>query len=381
MQSPSFRAGSEWSILRGAVRCRGLRRQRRRGPDNAVRSPAWIAAMFVCLAGATIGCEQQTPTSARVAGPREATSPVIRAGLTPAVAHSLTSTGLFPTVHTTRPGAPTEISSTLATHLAILFARDFLPKNQKLWEQERGARIDFEHLGPCGRVYYAESVAKSLPPNVPRYDLKNAQAPWWLVTLCGADEAPQFIVSVNAWDTDIRIADDKIVFPFVDGTSFVPEPVPADTSHRLLISPERAANMVSQLTGKRISAPPGLVVTPGVNPAESRWLVTTDDSAAVRLKKDPNTVTVTNRFYVGWHWGEDWGTGRAVSPAAGPEFGVGVAVGTQLARRDYYYYGAPIGQHVSRLGNDRKHSLAIHFRPNVAVSTEAVQGLAGTGGF
>lgn len=202
--------------------------------------------------------------------------------------------------HRPAKGAPREISKQKAWRLAEIWIRDFGPRLEETWEQERGAEIDWSQLERCGPTPYVASPFQAPPSHVP-LPVRRGVGPWWLVNFCATGE-PQINVAVSAWNTDLEIIGGELRFPSRAGNHFVPEPIPPTTEYpdTRLLSPARAKQMAREVTGMRPAGRPELVAQPFVKPQFAHWRIRLPSPARLKLRNGNGTVE-RSQVFVGSH--------------------------------------------------------------------------------
>lgn len=189
---------------------------------------------------------------------------------------------------------PDEISAAQAVELATVWVRDFGPMNQGFFERFHRAAIDFASVKPCGRTLYAATPYDVVPAAAPP-EIHNLFGPYWLVTFCSWAGIPQLSIGVAA-RTELTVSDGHLVFPRRAGNDFKPDAIPPAVS--LPLSPERAAELAFEMTGRRIAHVPTLLEPGrGIYPQGARWNVQLESS--VRLKTTSGRALLTDELYVG----------------------------------------------------------------------------------
>lgn len=230
------------------------------------------------LAWAAAGC---TDEGALPAAPVEAGQGSIARFVAPEVAAKLDADGKFVLGAAAAPVSlrHTTISKAQATEFAALFARDFGPFMRPTLESDRGRSIDFAHLTPCERVFYAEPPLPELPDAVSDVTRRD-YGPWYLVTLCDASGSAAVSVATSAYATDLRIVKGRLSFPAHHGGEFRITGIPI-TLGALPLPPEDAVRKASE-SGALVADVPRLVATIDDYPQMSRWKIKLDRTVTVR---------------------------------------------------------------------------------------------------
>lgn len=174
-----------------------------------------------------------------------------------------------------------QLTEARASQYAAIAARDFGPLTRSDIEKERGGRVDFSSLAPCGRTFYAESPLPDLPVEVSDA-ARRGYGPWWLVTLCQGGD-PAVSVATSAYNTHLTITDGKLRYPAVSGNEFWIIGIPHSLGH-LPLSPEEAVRFASTATGVAIAQVPRLLAPlprDGM-PHMSRWQLTLERPVTAR---------------------------------------------------------------------------------------------------
>lgn len=219
----------------------------------------WTTSISLLAVAGLLACSDRTPITAPL---QEVSKEQLLQALTPEAAANLTSDGhlqLAPPAETGRP----QISGALAGRLAVAAAKFNFPTNYQYFESQRGGRIDFQRLQPCGDPLYVTSPFDRLEND----DLSTSAHPWqkmvgpfWFVRLCGPAADPQMNVVVSAYsDLSVR-ADGHIEFPAIGGADMLSEGIPLGRSANELPSPEAAVVLAAAATGRRVNAAPLLVL-------------------------------------------------------------------------------------------------------------------------
>jgi len=213
------------------------------------------------------------------------------------LARSLSSSGQF-VLSGPSGGTFPELSEDRVRNIARLWVKQFFPWVRGSIEAARGEKIDASRLGVCSRIYYAESPYEPLDETVDGGAARRAYGPWWVVPLC-IKGAPQVLLGVASYATDIEILNDHILLPRFSGSEFVWRGIPPSVGE-LPVSPERAARLAAQRTGSRVASVPRLVMPHfrDGGPALARWELTLTPAVRVRTAQGEQPMTET-RLFVG----------------------------------------------------------------------------------
>lgn len=159
-----------------------------------------------------------------------------------------------------------------AERFAPAYVRTWAPVFGRIWEEDRGAPIDFEGLRVLGVTYTAESPYGQLPEEVHR-GVRNGFGPYHVVHL-GSGSAVEMIVAVAAYATYMRIDERGVVRTSpVGGDEFLYTVLPVGTE-RTHASAEAALLRVHRELGVQAARPPRLVSPWNhLHPAASFWRV------------------------------------------------------------------------------------------------------------
>lgn len=231
----------------------------------------WLA----CLVAAGVGCRD----SGTVAVERPATiqrSPSIElaSALTPNLALQLQG-GLLP-VGNGSTQAEIEISAGRAAELATIFARRFGPYNRTIYEKAAGP-IDFASLVAGPRVFLVHSPYQPLSAEYAKPSRK-AYGSYYVLNMLQSGR-PVLSVAVSALAGDVEVRGGRLIPPKYYGNEFIMLPLPPSIEYP--ITPERAAQLASEATGKRVKSPPLLIgTTDRWAPQYGRWQLALDGTAA-----------------------------------------------------------------------------------------------------
>jgi hypothetical protein len=232
----------------------------------------------------------------------DATGPVpptvLRAVPTSQAASSLNNQGQF-NLSGPAVGAR-ELSSTQALQIAAAWAREFAPKIRRTLERERGGPIAFNRLRPCGRPLYAESAFEPLPSDLPA-GIRRAYESKWLVGLCAGNEL-QVSLAIAAGAADLRVVDGAIQPGAERGGEFFSLGIPSTWESPVGLTPERAAQLVGQATGRRIARAPRLIAASprAAYPQGSTWEFELESPVLVRGASS-RVNRQTDRIHAGFH--------------------------------------------------------------------------------
>lgn len=254
---------------------------------------AHLAWTYSALLAAVVNCAP---------GENDTTAPVpptvLRAALTSNAASSLNEQGQFRLAGP--PVGARELSSTQAVQIAAAWARQFAPKIRRTLERERGGPIALERLTPCGRPLYAESAFEPLPADLPA-GIRRSYESNWLVGLCAGTEL-QVSLAIASGAADLAVVNGAIQPGAERGGEFFSLGVPSTWESPVGLAPERAAQLVSQATGRLITQAPKLVsASPrAAYPQGSTWEFELESSVAVRKGSRPVTEQA-GRIHTGFH--------------------------------------------------------------------------------
>jgi hypothetical protein len=188
------------------------------------------------------------------------------------------------------------VTEVQARQLATAWIRDFFPMVRGKLEADRGAKIDREKLTVCPRVYYADSPFETVDDTEDAGVARRAQGPWWLVQLC-VERVPEVLLGIAAYATSLWIEDGHVRMPRQAGAEFVWRGIRA-TLPEWPISPERAAHLVAQATGSRVSGVPRLVLPYFRDGAVfiARWELPLEHAVRVRSATNASGIDATKLF-------------------------------------------------------------------------------------
>jgi hypothetical protein len=244
------------------------------------RTPA-LSSLAFAIGASLAGCNGEVASPAP-----DVTREQVLEAVTPEVAQSVGPDGKFQLEPRPNTGRA-QISDTYAGDLAVALAKHNLPYLNEYFDGQRGKRISYQKLSACGQPIYAESPFQRLEiddVSMDAHPLQKALGPFWLVTLCVASE-PQMKIAVSAYSTSLYIGSNgEIVFPAVGGNDFIAEGVPIDESTDALPSAEAAVVLVANMTGRRITSIPRLIVPyyEDDSPLGARWQLRLDGVAHLR---------------------------------------------------------------------------------------------------
>jgi hypothetical protein len=207
----------------------------------------------------------------------------LRASVTGDAASAVSDAGKF-----VLPAPPitlaTQLTSVEATKLAVVWSQQFGPLLRSDLEGAHGGPIAFGNLEPCGRPLYGESAFEE-PPLDMLPSSRRAVGPWWFITLCQGD-TPTVSVAVSAWATELRIVDNRIVFPTNQGMEFSGHGIPLGHTGEYPVSPELAAVSAARQTGRRVASSPYLLApfNKRGHPGYARWHWRLEDTVVVKTE-------------------------------------------------------------------------------------------------
>lgn len=239
---------------------------------------------YALLAASLLSCQSDFPTAPQPTGNE------LRESLTGEAAIAVNDAGKF-VLPSPPPSLASVVSPGNASGLAVVWARQFGPLFRGNLEGVHGGSIGFNKLMACGRPLYARSAFEEPPLDV-LPSARRAVGPWWLITLCeGA--VPKVSVAVSAWATELKIENDRIVFPINSGMEFYGQGIPRGHSGEYPISPERAAVAAARQTGRRVSSVPILFADfrSRGHPGHARWAWQLDESVALRTHAGRSVAT------------------------------------------------------------------------------------------
>lgn len=180
-----------------------------------------------------------------------------------------------------------ELSSDQSRKLAIAAVRSWGPPTLLRLQQYHGAEIDIGALSPCGRVYYETAAYEPLGTGVYR-PVRVAYGPKWIVFFCGRSGDPEVSVSIASYGTYLSVRGRFIISDGPAGPEFHLSGIPL--GQEAPISPERAVQLVGDMSGRQVTEVPELVL-PGLAVAQlGLW----------RLVLDAPVTTVERRTGSRW---------------------------------------------------------------------------------
>ena len=200
--------------------------------------------------------------------------------LTGEAARSLGTDGRF-ILDTHQPDTRPVMSESQARAAAQFLANVLAPNLASDLQREHQGPIDFSSLKVCGPAYFARS------PFEPISDEHNEvwvyhYGSYWIVAACDGNNKPAISIAVAVNAVTFRQR--------ADGQWFVPPSpalilgIPPTWSGALPVSPEKAALLAAQLSGRRVATVPTLV-TPFTSeevPQGARWSFELDGDVAIR---------------------------------------------------------------------------------------------------
>lgn len=225
--------------------------------------------------------------------------------VTGAAAEALDASGHF------RMSAPPaadlpSISQTQAEELALALVHGAAPVGGLAGaEAERGTPISWTELSVCRRTLYALSSWLPLDASIVASPYGAATqrgfGPHYLVSLCEHGAVPALTIAVSAYSTDLSVENGDLVYPRVGGSWFQWRGVPRSQEAELGVGPERAVRAAAQLTGRKVTAVPDLIIPDrrdgGV--IDARWRISLDSLVTLRTKDSRESLTV-GKVYVRW---------------------------------------------------------------------------------
>lgn len=123
-------------------------------------------------------------------------------------------------------------------------------------EQDRGGRINWDALQPCGRTYRVSTSLGALPQYVPR-EYHRLTASQWVVAFCSAGIA-ELSISVSDAPMSVSVVGDSLVWEDPDSLRgvFTFTGVPPTFPSGIPLTPEDAVQSAFAQTGTRISEAP-----------------------------------------------------------------------------------------------------------------------------
>lgn len=123
-------------------------------------------------------------------------------------------------------------------------------------EQDRGGRISWDRLAPCGRTVLVETPWGAPPPAIPR-PLGRARGPRWAVSFCGPRGA-ELAIGVSEDSRSLDVVDGALVWTDLDSLSgvFSMAGVPERYPSGFPLTPEDAVATAFARFGTRIIEPP-----------------------------------------------------------------------------------------------------------------------------
>lgn len=204
--------------------------------------------------------------------------------LTRDVAAQLNSSGRF--ARAIVPAQPfPQISYLQAERIADAYVRTFGVLSERGWSVDAGARVDSRKLRRCGPTLFAQSAYGLTGQPLPT-PLRNFIAGSFLTHFCSAEGIPQLFVAVSEAARDLAITvDGRLKFPSdIDPSHLIHgQVIPREVGRDFaVVSPERAAELVHQASGRRVAEVPLLVRAPfPLSPMFSRYRVKVDGAVFV----------------------------------------------------------------------------------------------------
>ena len=254
-----------------------------------------MAVAFMAVVAATLASCSNEPTAPHDGQPSAAE---LARAVTGDAAAKLSADGRFQLPSVVPNGPYPEITVAQANALAIAWAREFGPLFMELLEKEHGGPINFAKLQTCGRTLYAETPYEP-PPEFFHVSARRVLGSQWLVTLCDRG-VPSVSLSVAARSTDLTIVNGKVEFPFSHGDEFFPMGIPLGHTGDYPMSPERAAVRIFELTGRRVTTVPTLILPGRPFVAQlSRWGARLEGAATLRSRAG---LVERSEAYTGISW-------------------------------------------------------------------------------
>ena len=150
-----------------------------------------------------------------------------------------------------------------AESLAIAISRfygnpDLQGNGRAYLEDEHGGPIDFLHLRSCGRTHYLLSV--TTVPDAPDYVVRYL-APQWVFPLCDRQGIPSLILEVPDAPPAISLSvDGRLTFAPVNGNDWLAQGIPPGVVEGLALSPEQAVAFAAQVSGRRVTRVPEMLM-------------------------------------------------------------------------------------------------------------------------
>lgn len=234
-----------------------------------------------------------------------ATRPALRQVVTGEAARALGSSNEFVFAEPALTSEPRQITRAEAEQFATAFLPQFGPMVKPALEQEHGDSLQLNALRRCHRTLYARSAYLPPPAAVWKTPIGavylRAYGPQWLVPFCRSSGALAVLISVSAYSFDLRLENGKIVMPRIGGSWFQWRGVPQSQQGELRMGPEEAAVLGFELTGRRITKAPELII-PAYSDGfafDGRWRLHLEAAATVTITGARQTRSTPDLF-VGW---------------------------------------------------------------------------------
>lgn len=235
------------------------------------------------VSAAVIACDGTGPIA-----PDVEKHPDIRAYVVLDAAQALDSDGRFE-IHpdiTPNPESDQLVSAARASQLGRAFVKSFGPAFLRVWERDRGAKIDLTALTANPRVYPVQTPFAAAPKLGCHPAYVRVFGSFYLVTFDDQQE-PQMLLAVSAQlsDFDVDINGD-IVLPVLTGTDFLHSAIPVSAGRLSPLSPEQAVALAARATGAQIRSVPTMVRRDMIYwPPTGLWEVVLDRDVPV-VRKD-----------------------------------------------------------------------------------------------
>lgn len=184
------------------------------------------------------------------------------------------------------------ISADRAIELANAYVRTYGYSFKRMWERQRGTRIDLSTIAAAPRVYFAQSPYGAFPEGFhPAF--KRWYGPWYHVTLMSGG-SPVILMAVSAYLTEYKIKDNGLLaIPIASGNDFVHIAIPSESNGFAPISPEEAVARAALASGASIDRTPDLVLRGGSSsPLFAAWQMSLDRPAPLSVPQNGREARV-----------------------------------------------------------------------------------------
>jgi len=191
------------------------------------------------------------------------------------------------------------IDSGQAREYATMYLRQFWEGDpsglRQLWEQSHGKPLDLGRLAPCGPLRLAQSAV------LPKVELptgsRRLTAEYWLVRFCVDGMETAGFIGVSPYSTDIVIVGGQLTWPPLGGAQFQYEGLPAQFEEAVRFSPESAAILAFQCTGRRVRTVPRLILQYGQRGFAGKWELVLEPAASANMGRALGSVDTVYAGY------------------------------------------------------------------------------------